>query len=286
MFSRTQLLAAVVAVLALTSATSQVDAKPTFDVGDLPDTWEDDQAGSNQCEKWGDSSKKSMCQNVFLNSARDFCLWAPSKGQHTVGAQEEKMISYCLRSGYGTRLIPDGTIKSAYFVKTGSFVQVTGHGDFTSMHIKEGDDGGELDPHGATGAGNPAGGLVFTRSKAGQEGDWVQLKEWNNFMSATEYSIRGCWGGWAKEWCPHVYDEMGSTFNEPGRYKSGHFEDCDGEEGEWPGVYSGSTFHQGQKHTPDAQRAGSSSNCKTFNTVSNGPAAHKPYRRDLRFARD
>lgn len=269
-----KLVAAVTAAL----VASRVSAdKPTFNINHLPNTWEDGQAGSNNCKQWGASSKNSKCQNVFINSARDFCLWAPSGGDHTVGHEEERMVSYCVKSGYGTRLIPDGTLKSAYFVKTDGFVQVTGIGDFTSMHIKSGDEGGELDPHGATGAGNPAGGLVFTRSKAGQEGEWVQLKEWNNFMSATEYSIRGCWGDSAKEYCPHIYDEMGSYFNEPGRYKEGTFEDCEGTDGDWPGVYHGSTFYQGQASTPPAQKPGSTSKCHTFHTVRNGVAPKTLY---------
>ena len=59
------------------------------------------------------------------------------------------------QSGYGTRLIPAGTIKGAHFVQTPDYVQVTGIGDFTSMNIPAGDTGGELDPHGATGNGAP-----------------------------------------------------------------------------------------------------------------------------------
>jgi hypothetical protein len=37
-------------------------------------------------------------------------------------------------------------------------VQITGYGDFTNMNIPTGDEGGELDPHGAYGSGNPIGG--------------------------------------------------------------------------------------------------------------------------------
>ena len=40
---------------------------------------------------------------------------------------------YCLKDGYGTRLIPQGTITAAHFVKVRSdkvsYVQVTGSGD-------------------------------------------------------------------------------------------------------------------------------------------------------------
>ena len=45
----------------------------------------------------------------------------------------ETDISYCLKDGYGTRLIPEGTIRGAHFVKVVndkvSYVQVTGQGD-------------------------------------------------------------------------------------------------------------------------------------------------------------
>jgi hypothetical protein len=48
--------------------------------------------------------------------------------------------SYCLQDGYGTRLIPEGTITGAHFVKVVndkvSYVQVTGQGDVSEcLHI-------------------------------------------------------------------------------------------------------------------------------------------------------
>lgn len=46
--------------------------------------------------------------------------------------------SYCLKEGYGTRLIPEGTIRGAHFVKVVndkvSYVQVTGQGDVSGKH--------------------------------------------------------------------------------------------------------------------------------------------------------
>lgn len=55
-------------------------------------------------------------------------------------------------------MIPPGTVNGAHFVKTRSYVQVTGTGDFTKIGITPNDAGGELDPHGADGNGNPVGG--------------------------------------------------------------------------------------------------------------------------------
>ena len=113
MFSYSSIAALVVSALAVCV---QAQKKPTFSVTDLPDKWEPGQVGTNQCGQYKPSNQKSMCQNVFINSVTDFCLWAPYK-TGTVGAQEELMISYCIKAGYGTRLIPDGTIKGAHFIK-------------------------------------------------------------------------------------------------------------------------------------------------------------------------
>ena len=86
------------------------------------------------------------------------------------------------QSGYGTRLIPDGTIQGAHFVQTPDYVQVTGTGlplpggvvcqcsilcsvlgigDLTKINVPAGDAGGELDPHGADGNGKAR--LCLTR---------------------------------------------------------------------------------------------------------------------------
>ncbi|CAO1623713.1 unnamed protein product [Parajaminaea phylloscopi] len=273
------------AALAATVANAQ--NKPTFPVNNLPKTWEKGQVGTNQCKQWGASSQSSMCQNVFINDVTDFCLWAPFQGQGTVGDQEERMVSYCLKSGYGTRLIPSGAVKKAHFVKTPDFVQVTGFGDFTGMHIRRGDAGGELDPHGATGAGNPPGGLVYSRNVPGKEGQWTQLKEWSSFMSATEFSLRACYPGRgnAKKYCPHIYDVMGAQWNHPGNYGNG-FSNCDADSGAFPGVYGASTFYQGQKKTPSAHKAPKSSNCQNKATVKGGKAQQTPYKRDLHMTKD
>jgi hypothetical protein len=49
-----------------------------------------------------------------------------------------------------------------------------GFGDFTQLNIPYGDYGGELDPHGAQGDGNPVGGNVTT-NVTGQD---VNYEEW------------------------------------------------------------------------------------------------------------
>lgn len=44
----------------------------------------------------------------------------------------------------------------------------------TQLNIPKGDEGGELDPHGADGNGNPVGGLVFSSAF----GTLEQIHEW------------------------------------------------------------------------------------------------------------
>ena len=54
-------------------------------------------------------------------------------------------------------MLPEGTVSGAHFVKTPDFVQVTGVGDFTKINVLKNDPagGGELDPHGDDGNGEP-----------------------------------------------------------------------------------------------------------------------------------
>ena len=263
---------AVGALASLGVCAQTVVRTPAFNVTNLPDHWQRGQTGTNACGKFGASSPKSSCQNIFVNSVDDFCLYAPPSKNKTVGDSEQIMVAYCTKAGYGTRLIPDDTLTGVHFLRTNSFVQVTGRGNMTKINIRKGDEGGELDPHGYNGLGNPIGGLVWTRSAANHSGEWTQIKEWNQFISDTDFSLRACWGPNATQYCPHIYDEMGSYFNEPGDYRKHSFDECDGDAGQFPGVYGTSTFWQGQSHTPDPHPPGATSNCHTFSSVHNGIA--------------
>lgn len=251
------------------SASAQYTA--TYDPTNLPETSEKEQLGTNKCGT--KAHQDSLCQNVFVNSVNDFCVWAPpyTDGKNsTVGAVEQIMVSWCMNDGYGTRLIPDGTIKGAHFVQTPDYVQVTGWGDFTKMNIPAKDSGGELDPHGADGLGNPHGGLVFGNSF----GKWQQYHEWTNFMSATDFCIRACRddSNDPKHHCNHIYDLQGCDWNIPGNYTQGVFEDCKGDTNLPIGIYGSSTFQQGQGATPPAHPLVPSSSCTFYSTVKNGVA--------------
>ncbi|KAL0577188.1 hypothetical protein V5O48_004786 [Marasmius crinis-equi] len=93
------------------------------------------------------------------------------------------------RDGYGTRLIPDGAITGAHFVQTPDFVQITGVGNLTFLNIPAADEGGELDPHGQDGNGNPIGGLVFSSAF----GQLQEIFEWTHRwhrLSASTFTMR------------------------------------------------------------------------------------------------
>ncbi|KAG8907631.1 hypothetical protein FRB99_003093 [Tulasnella sp. 403] len=256
-------MSALLFLLLAAAARAQYSATYSYDPSNpsnLPDTTEQGQAGTNRCG--GGSSQTSLCQNVFMNSITDFCVWGPpySNGQNaTVGETEREEVAFCLKSGYGTRLLPDGTITGAHWVQTPDYVQVTGIGDFTKIGIPASDSGGELDPHGADGNGNPIGGLVFGNSYGGS---YIQYHEWTNFMSSTEFCIRACKPGPnAAALCQHIYDLQGCHWNMPGNYDGGYFESCFGDTGLPMGVYGSSTWQQGTGPTPDPHPAPPSSSC-------------------------
>jgi len=211
-----------------------------------------------------------------MNDADDFCLWAPPSPNGAIGETEREEVAWCTKSGRGTRVIPDGTLEGVHFVKTQDYVQVTGVGDFTKINVKKGDGGGELDPHGADGNGNPIGGLVFGNSFSQN----LQYHEWTSFISDGQFCMRACVGPNAKENCQHIYDDMGCWWNMPANYDSGTFESCQGDDALPMGVYGTSTWHQGASPTPSAHPVPASSECRSFPTITSGPV-----KRDLSLER-
>lgn len=234
----------------------------------LPATSENGQSGTNACGTT--SSQSSKCQTAWINSADDFCLWAPpSPG--TIGDTERDEVAWCTKSNRGTRTIPNGALKGVHFVKTPDYVQVTGVGDFTKINIPSGDEGGELDPHGADGNGNPVGGLVFGNTF----GNALQYHEWTSFISDTEFCFRACVGPNAARNCQHIYDVMGCYWNMPANYDAGTYENCDADDDLPMGVYGTSTWYQGQSPTPSAHPAAKSSNCASVPSITVAPARRR-----------
>jgi hypothetical protein len=157
--------------------------------------------------------------------------------------------------------------------------------------------GGELDPHGATGDGNPVGGNV-TSNISGTD---VHYEEWMNYMSYTQFCLRICTSEnatySASQMCQHTLDEMGCEWVMPGDYTQEGFTSCEADAAFPPGIYplangSTSTFAQrytgtytasggatelwtvGQTVTPQTPYSTpASSNCQTFSSVGNGIAS-------------
>lgn len=255
-------------LLVVGDAAAEVRATHVPGATSLPETTEENQAGTNNCGTG--SSPKSQCQNAYINSATDFCLWAPST-IGTIGERERDVVSYCTKSGRGTRLIPQGALHSVHFIEAPNYVQVMGQGDMTKLNVAPGDGGGELDPHGADGNGNPQGGMVFSNAFGS---GLSQVKEWHSFISSGEYCFRACKNGpQAHSYCNNVYDELGCSFNMPAQpVDLGTFESCESDNAQIVGVYTTmghvSTFNQGQTSTgapiPDPKPAPRESRCRKF----------------------
>lgn len=257
------------ALLAIIAGFMAVKAQytATYDPNNLPPTTEQGQTGTNACGTG--NNQTSECQNLYVNSVQDFCLWGPPEPNSAIGVVEEIVVAWCTTPGRGTRLFPAGTLISAHFIETPDYIQVTGTGQFVNANVQAGDAGGELDPHGADGFGNPHGGLVFSNVWSGGTGLGQQIHEWTNFMSDTEYCIRVCKdGAKAAAFCQHVYDIQGCHWNMPGNYDAG-FDSCKADDVIPMGLYpqpdgSTSTYVNGANPTPPAQSPAATSSCTSF----------------------
>ncbi|KAJ6632169.1 hypothetical protein B0H10DRAFT_1901591 [Mycena sp. CBHHK59/15] len=247
-------------------------------------------------------NQTSMARLLSVNSIDDFCLFAPPTANSQIADTETLEIAWCTQPRNNARVIPDGTITGVSFLKTDFYVQIMGTGDFTKLNIAAGDQGGELDPHGATGAGNPVGGNVTTNIVDGLD---EPIAEWMLYISNSQFCLRACTNAnstySAAFMCWHELDVMGCEFVMPGTYNPpGTFETCDADVAYPPGWYpesvvdgttSFSTFAQfftgvytgsdgqptsytvGDTITPTAPASTpSSSNCVTTSTISNGIA--------------
>jgi len=236
-----------------------------------------------------------MARLASANSIDDFCLFAPPGPNPTpIGDSESYEVAWCTKPRNNARVIPDGTITGVSFLRTDFYVQLMGTGDFTRLNIPVNDAGGELDPHGATGEGNPVGGNVTTLSGTTD----VSYTEWMMYISYNQFCFRICTNAnstySAADMCWHELDEMGCQFVMPGTYKSaGVFETCEADVAYPPGWYptatvsgttqfskfsqrytgtfSGTPYTIGDTVTPSAPYSTpQSSHCKTIPTISNG----------------
>lgn len=59
------------------------------------------------------------------------------------------MVAWCTNPSHGTRLIPKDSLHGIQFMRTPDYVQVSGFINQSRINLKDGDYGGEMDPHGA-----------------------------------------------------------------------------------------------------------------------------------------
>jgi len=205
------------------------------------------QVGYNQCNSTTEGPG-SMCQTSFVNSIDDFCLWGPSEPNSLVANVEGEMVAWCTKPGRGTRVIPEGALKGVQFLRAPAYLAVTGFIDQTMINIAAGDSGGEEDPHGADGLGNPMGSLMYSQGFGNVQGGkiadgtaWTQVVEWHNFMGGDQFCIKVCdpSNSNAANYCQHIYDRIGCAYNVPAAYVNGTFESCESDNQMFPGVYVG-----------------------------------------------
>ncbi|KAL1695114.1 hypothetical protein GGG16DRAFT_45928 [Schizophyllum commune] len=236
------------------------------------------QAGYNLCNSTTEGDD-SMCQTSFLNALDDFCLWAPSKKDSMISDTEGEEVAWCTKPGRGTRIIPDGALQGVQFMRTPDYVQVVGFIDQSKINIAADDFGGELDPHGADLRGNPMGGLVYSTAWSDSNDSYTQVIEWHNFMGGNAFCFKVCDPSkeHAADYCQHIYDRIGCAYNAPNNAQNGTFESCEGDNQDFPGVYTGSdgqttTWTQppeseGEISTiPFSAKVPASSNCQSFSS--------------------
>ncbi|KAF8590758.1 hypothetical protein K439DRAFT_1328797 [Ramaria rubella] len=237
------------------------------------------QTGYNLCNSTTEG-QSSRCQTAMVNSLDDFCIWGPQTPDSQIADTEGSLVAWCTKPGHGTRVIPPGALTGVQFMQTPDYLQVTGRINQSLINILHGDTGGEEDPHGADGRGNPLGSLIFSNgfpSNNGNNGTYQQVIEWHNFLGGDIFCMKACdpAGAHAADFCQHIFDRIGCLYNAPAAYQDGVFEKCAGDNQDYPGVYTGSdgkvsTFTQPPESLgaiqsmPYSPRIPASSNCVTY----------------------
>jgi len=229
--------ATTAAATAATSAFTPLASK-SFSYTDLPYQVDTDptgrgpQSGYNICNSTT-LGPNSNCQTLIINSVEDFCLWGPPIPDSDVGDTEAASVAWCTTNTHGTRVIPQGAITGVQFISTPNYIQVTGVIQQSLIDMDPNDGGGEMDPHGADGRGNPLGALVFSNFWSGGSTDYLQVVEWNNFMGSNIFCFKACDPNTSAAeqilYCNNVYDLIGCEYNMPASYQDGIFESCLGD---------------------------------------------------------
>ncbi|ORX40312.1 hypothetical protein BD324DRAFT_617275 [Kockovaella imperatae] len=248
------------------------------------------QSGYNICNHTTEGPD-SMCQTAIVNSIADFCIWGGPglESNQSVGDFEGASVAYCSRSGYGTRIFPPGTFTALQFMRTPGYIQIVGLFNQTAVGLTNSDEGGELDPHGADGLGNPIGGLVYSKSlPSGDNTTYMETQSWNNFLDSDRFCFKLCDPNYQTEYnyCQNIYDLIGCDYNAPAAYEEGVFLSCDGDMQDEVGTYTsdGQTYTWSQPtslppgyNMPYTPTIPASSNCVTYQSTDLFPTQSLGY---------
>ncbi|KAJ7770959.1 hypothetical protein B0H14DRAFT_3894796 [Mycena olivaceomarginata] len=125
---------------------------------------------------------------LLLASSATTSAWAlvaPPTGPSNIADTKTEEVAWCTLPRNNAQVIPDSVITGV-------------------------DAGGELNPHGAEGTGNPVGGNVTTTVADGTD---LAIAEWMLYMSADQFCLRACNNAnatySAAAMCGHKLDVMG-----------------------------------------------------------------------------
>ncbi|WWC64432.1 uncharacterized protein I303_107042 [Kwoniella dejecticola CBS 10117] len=208
---------------------------------------------------------ESDSKELWLMSHDDFCIYGlPNQSQNEgkrISESMEGVVSYCSKSGHNTRLIPDGTLRGVTYVRTPSWVQVSGSGDFTKIGLSQDDAGGQFD----SSLHSPEGARLTTSEGDDPAQDWVTM------ISAETFCVRACFGDPA--YCPTQYDSLGCYFlTSNGVGWDDVWQDCEGDDGSPPGVIDVQTYTPGNGPVPTPSIP-AVSYCQPGSSISNGHTA-------------
>jgi len=117
-------------------------------------------------------------------------------------------------------------------------------------------------------------------SNGGNLNSFQQVIEWHNFMGSDIFCLKACDPARpnAARFCEHVFDRIGCAYNAPNAARNGTFTSCDGENQDFPGIYTTGgqvvTYTQPPESLgaistiPYTARIPSSSNCVTYTSSS------------------
>lgn len=98
--------------------------------------------------------------SVTIDSIDVYCSFLPKEAGGNIGASESDAITFCTQenppNAPGAKLFPAGFLKTAHFLKTEKYVQVTGTIDGSAYGLSSSDGGGQYDNQGD---GSPPGAL-------------------------------------------------------------------------------------------------------------------------------